>query len=75
MRSVTTQYLQIIKPLETRIVDKLELCVICQIFRPKNQILSRETLETVGGKDKDLNQELNNAKQLSSTLIRDNVFS
>lgn len=56
------------------IVDKLEVCVICHIFRLKEQIFTRETLQTVGGKDKDLNQELGNAKQLSSTLIRDNVF-
>lgn len=55
MRSVTTQYLQIIKALETMIVDKLELCVICQIFRPKEKILTKETLQTVGGKHKDLN--------------------
>jgi len=43
------------------------------IFRQK-EILTRETLQTVGGKHKDSNQELDNAKQLSSTLIRDNVF-
>lgn len=75
MRSVTTQYLQIINPLQIMIVDKLELCVICQIFGPKEQILTREILQTVGGKHKDLNQELNNAEQLSSTLIRDILFS
>lgn len=44
------------------------------IFRLKEQTLTRETLQTVGGKHKDLNQELDNVKQLSSTLIRDNVF-
>lgn len=44
------------------------------IFRPKEKILTRETLQTAGGKHKDLNQELDNAKQLSSTLIRDNGF-
>lgn len=44
------------------------------IFRLKEQTSSRETLQTVGGKHKDLNQELDNVKQLSSTLIRDNVF-
>lgn len=44
------------------------------IFRLKEQTLSRETLQTVGGKHKDLNQKLDNVKQLSSTLIRDNVF-
>lgn len=36
------------------------------ILRLKEQILTRETLQTVGGKHKDLNQELDNAKQLSS---------
>lgn len=44
------------------------------IFRPKEKIITRETLQTAGGKHKDLNQELDNAKQLSSTLIRDNGF-
>lgn len=44
------------------------------IFRPKGQILSRETLQPVGGKHKDLIQEFDDAKQISSTLIRDNVF-
>lgn len=44
------------------------------IFRLKEQILTRETLQTVGGKHKDLNRELDNAKQLSSALIRDDVF-
>lgn len=32
IRIFTTQYLQIIKALETMIVDKLELCVMCHIF-------------------------------------------
>lgn len=44
------------------------------IFRPKEQIFTRETLQAVGGKYKDLNQDVDNAKQLSSTLIKDNVF-
>lgn len=44
------------------------------IFRPKEQILTRETLQTVGETHKDLNQELDNAKQLSSTLTIDNIF-
>lgn len=44
------------------------------IFRLKEQTSTREILQTVGGKHKDLNQELDNVKQLSSTLIRDNVF-
>lgn len=44
------------------------------IYRLKEWILAGEALQTVGGKHKDLNQELDKAKQLSSTLIRDNVF-
>lgn len=38
------------------------------IFRLNEQILTKETLQTVGRKHKDLNQELDNDKQLSSIL-------
>ena len=37
MRSVTTQYLQIIKALEIMTVDKLEVCVICHIFSDRKR--------------------------------------
>ncbi len=44
------------------------------IVRLKEQILTKETLQSVGGKHGDLNQKLDNVEQLLSILIRDNVF-
>lgn len=44
------------------------------IVRLKEQILTKETLQSVGGKHRDLNQKLDNVEQLLSILIRDNVF-